>query len=492
MASTATRPWRVASCGRLGPVLLLAACSSNPRAPEGGSGLTFTPCHLDGLEEEMRCATVEVFEDRVAGTGARIPLAVTVIPARRSRPEPDPLFLLAGGPGQGARSYARLVDGPFREIRKNRDVVLVDLRGTGDSGPLSCPVPEDDWSATSGLGFDAAACLAAQSANVALYNSESLVDDLDEVRARLGYERINLWGGSYGTRAALVYARRHGEHLRSVVLDGAAPFETKLPLSFLADGQRSLDQLLTDCEADTGCRAAYPDLRHRLDTLLARLKAQPTRAHLRHPRSGEPIEVVVSRDAFASAVRGLLYSATLSSLLPWMIDRAEAGDYQPFAALGSAGSSWATRTMALGLTLSVLCTEDVPRIRDEEVAGAAAGSFLGDSVVGAWRQSCAQWQVGPLPAGLEQVRPSRAPALILSGNLDPATPPRWGEAMRRHFPRSLHLVAPGVGHNVSFSGCAPKLIARFIAQGTADGLEGGCLKELSRPPFLLSPAGPGA
>lgn len=465
------------------PALALASPERREIRP-----LKLSPCHLEGFKEEVLCGSLRVWEDRAARAGRTIDIHVAVVPALRREKAPDPLFLLAGGPGQGARKYAALIPAAFREVRRGRDVVLVDLRGTGASNPLDCD-PGDPLAMLADDRPDLSSCRAKLKADPRFYTTEPAVDDLDDVRAALGYERINLWGGSYGTRAALVYARRHPERVRSVVLDGAAPFEIRLPLHNARNAQRALDRLLADCEADPRCRAAYPALRSEISALLASLEERPAAAAVRHPVTGRPVDLTVTRATFASGLRGMLYTPTHASLIPYVIHAARQGDFSPFAASALETAAWSTDTMSLGLTLSVLCAEDVPAITDEAAAREVRGTFLGRSEIDIWREMCAQWPHGPRPADVERVRPLRMPALILSGDLDPVTPPRWGEAMKAHFPGARHVVVPGAGHNTSMTGCVPDLIAGFVAAGSAGGLDAACVNKVRRPPFVIDAAG---
>ncbi len=473
--------------------ILIMLSAGAPLSPDGHLGaLALGPCHLEGLSEEVRCGSYRVFEDRTGRAGRTLDLQVAVLPARSRRPERDPLFVLAGGPGQGARGYAALAEHVFDGVRRNRDIVLVDLRGTGDSNPLDCPgwadpldsLAEDAWVEI------ARRCLASLDADPRLYTSEPAMDDLDDIRAALGYERINLWGGSYGTRAALVYARRHAVRVRSVVLDGAAPFGLRTPLYNARGAQRALERLLEDCRAAPSCAARFPALEERLDGLLERLGRGPIQASIRHPVTGEPRQISISRAAFASGLRGFLYVPRHAALVPWIVERAAAGDFGPFTALALETLGWSTDTMSLGVTLSVVCSEDVSRLRESDVGPAVEGTFLGRSEIDQWRALCALWPAGPLPEGADRMVPLEIPALILSGDLDPVTPPVWGEAMAAEFPGSLHLIVPGVAHNTSAAGCMPELIASFIAAGHPNDLDIGCLAKLARPPFVESFAGP--
>lgn len=459
-----------------------------PRTRTSTRNIELQRCHLKDFPEEVLCGTLRVPEDRAAGTGRTIDLQVAVLRAQRPESAPDPLFILAGGPGQGARGYGPFVQTAFKEVRRDRDIVLVDVRGTGGSNPLACELG-DPLEILETEEIDPTPCLKGLKGDPRFYTSETIVDDLDEVRAALGYGRINLWGGSYGTRAALVYARRHAASLRSVVLDGAVPFELQLPLYNAWGAQRAMDRLLADCAAEPECHAAFPRLREELGAVLARLGQGPVRVSLPHPRTGRPTELTFSRSSFASGLRGILYVPTHASLVPHMIHAAALGDFSPLAALSLETAAWSTETMSLGLTLSVVCSEDVARITDEEVERAIRGTFLGRSEIDQWRQMCARWPRGPLPADADRVRPMRIPALILSGDLDPVTPPRWGEAMKAHFPGAVHVVVPGAGHNTSTTGCVPDLIAGFMEKGSAAGLDASCVRKVRRPPFVIDPSG---
>jgi pimeloyl-ACP methyl ester carboxylesterase len=469
-------------------VLLLPALAAAAPSRETAGHISFSSCHIKDFEEEVRCGTLRVFENRQAHAGRTIDLQVAVLPAQHPESAPDPLFILAGGPGQGARDNAPFVQTAFKEVRRTRDIVLVDVRGTGASNPLGCQLG-DPLEFLSASVIDPTPCLQRLQGDPRFYTSEPVVDDLDDVRAALGYERINLWGGSYGTRAALVYARRHGDHVRSVVLDGAAPFEIRLPLYNAGNAQRALDRLLADCSAEPDCRAAFPHLREEIREVLARLEKAPVQVRLRHPQTNRPVDFTVSRSAFASGIRGMLYVPVHASLVPLMVHEAAQGDFTPFAALSLQTAEWSTETMSLGMTLSVLCAEDVPRITDDDAEREVRGTFLGRSEIDTWRQMCAKWPRGPLPGEVDRVRPLQIPALILSGDLDPVTPPRWGEAMKAHFPGALHVIVPGTGHNTSTTGCVPDLIAGFIDKGNAAGLDTKCVQKVRRPPFVIDPSG---
>jgi pimeloyl-ACP methyl ester carboxylesterase len=199
--------------------------------------------------------------------------------------------------------------------------------------------------------------------------------------------------------------------------------------------------------------------------------------------------VRITRDEFAVALRGFLYVATLASAVPLVIERAYAGDFGPFLALGQAVAGWSMETMSLGMTRSVLCSEDLPRISDDEIDHTTRGTTIGPAEVDLWKASCAPWpRASPPPDASAPVR-FDGPVLLLSGDLDPVVPPQWAEEVRATMPRARHVIAPGVGHNVTPTGCAPELVAAFIERADAMSLDAGCLNELRRPPFVTSPAG---
>jgi pimeloyl-ACP methyl ester carboxylesterase len=247
--------------------------------------------------------------NREAQTGRRIKLKVVVLPGARRAGNPDPLFFLAGGPGQAAAQMASDIQQLFRPVLADRDIVLVDQRGTGESNSLACEPKEGEP-----LGADPEAavrllrgCMERFDADLRLYTTPIAMDDLNQVRESLRYGRINLYGGSYGTRAAIVYVRRHSETVRSVVLDSVAPRDMILPLYFARDSQRAFDQLTAACTADPGCAQAFPNLADRFEQLLARLDRNPERVTLTHPRSGKPEQVTFDRLLVSGIVFQALY-----------------------------------------------------------------------------------------------------------------------------------------------------------------------------------------
>jgi pimeloyl-ACP methyl ester carboxylesterase len=469
---------------------LAAACTRG----EGGSPLDrLRPCTSDEAPTDAYCGTLSVYENREARAGRQLALNVVVLPALGRAANPDPLFFLAGGPGQGAAKMARDVGGIFRQVRRDRDIVLVDQRGTGKSNPLNCrsennslrEVTESEEASLDRLRR----CLEGYDADVRLYTTPVAMDDLDDVRAHLGYQRINLYGGSYGTRAALVYLRQHPDRVRSMILDGVAPTDMRLPLYSARDAQRALDKLLADCESDVPCRSAHPGLAARVRALLQRLEAAPPRVRLVNPRTGVDEEAVVEARIVASILFGALYSPLTASLVPTLIADAEQNDFSSLFALAYAGDG-AGDNMSVGMQLSVLCSEDASRVTAADVAREAAGTVFSTHLFGGQLRACEMWPKGRVDDAYYQPVASDVPTLILSGDADPVTPPGWGDAVAKHLTNARHVAVRATGHGVVATPCGQLLIREFLQRGATAELDTDCVTTVRRPPFFVSPAGP--
>lgn len=455
-------------------------------------------CHVDGIADLARCGEVSVPENPEQPSGKQLKLPVIVLPATGADPAPDPIYLLAGGPGQAARDLVGYVQQALKPARKQRDLVFVDVRGTG--GPslssghphsrLDCPFGESLREMALGVtpGW-VEGCLATLSAKADLrhYSTYQAMRDLDLVRAALGHERINLWGGSYGTRAGMVYQALFPERIRSVVLDGLAPYGVKLPLHNAREAQRALDLTFADCAADPVCRNLEPA--ETLRRLRAKLDEAPVATTVKHPATGEPTDLLVTPLLLGSTIRVMLYSPASAGEIPFVLRQADRGDWGPLVAQLVRLSTGATAKMSAGFLWSVLCSEDIARIGEEELLRETAGTFLGRLEADSWMSVCAQWPKTALPEGFEELPITDTPALLLSGSLDPVVPPVWGEATLKLFRAGRHLEVPGTAHNTSHVGCMPKLIAQFYAEASAAGLDPSCLSTVKRTPFQTSFAG---
>jgi pimeloyl-ACP methyl ester carboxylesterase len=484
-------------------VLALPVSADAARTGSPASRLSLAACDIPKHEENnpapgetiaVRCGTFAVPENRTAGRGRMLPLKVIVIPSLAPRAATKaPIFYLSGGPGQAATEATWLAGSWHRD---EHDVVLVDLRGTGEGTALDCPSGRSDDDPQSflrpylsqGTGFAACRDELSKRADLTQYTTTIAMMDVDELRQALGHERIAIEGGSYGTRAAMEYIRLFPGRVHSAVLYSLVPVENRAPLFHARAAQRAYDLMVGQCEAEAPCRAAYPDLKSHASTIMRRLEAQPARVTIPNPATGQTTEVTLTASGFADALRVMLYGIENERRVPLLLSRALAGDYRPFATAGLESNRGFSKAIRTGLLLSFTCAEDTWRIRPEEVGRESAGSFLGSVRVRAQMAACSVWPKGKVPAGYYRPPVSRVPVLLVSGNLDPVTPPEWGEIARRRFPNSVHAVVPGGTHTPT-NACIEGLARTLFATGSVKGLDPGCVAREPIPPFALPEGG---
>lgn len=457
-----------------------------------------TPCEVTGAngttKEKVLCGTVEVFEDRKRRDGRKIAIKIVVYPATGPEKAPDPLFYIPGGPGSSATEDAPFVAQEFRKIREHRDLVFVDQRGTGGSNPLNCEFfKSSDLRSYLGDYFpleDVRKCRVQleTKANLKLYTTTIGMDDLDDVRAALGYDRINIIGGSYGTRATQVYLRLHQDHVRSIVLHGVSPTSQFMPRDFPQHTERALEGVVSDCAADEACRSAFPHLRSEVKSVLEKLLGGPVEVDLKRPKPEENIRVSLSRNLAGEAIRYMLYQAGAASRIPLFIHLAAQGNFNPLAEAAIYYRREIVATGSNGMYLSVTCAEDLPLIKPGEGERNGVNTFLGDYRLRQQRAACALWQRGSIPNNYTEPTHSDVPVLILTGQWDPVTPPLYGDFVAKYLTHSLHVVVPHGGHG--FNGlngldCIDKLISSFIERGTVNGLDTSCVSSMTRKGFLL-------
>jgi pimeloyl-ACP methyl ester carboxylesterase len=442
-------------------------------------------CHLPGEEDALRCVSVTVPLDHAKPGGATLALHVTVAPALREAARLDPLFVLAGGPGEAGSDVLPLLGGAFKRVRATRDIVFIDQRGTGLSGKLDCPSrPEDD--ALDEAQFESALrdCIAKTKAPFAAYTTAAAARDIEQVRRALGYGKVNVWGGSYGTRLAQAYARAFPDGVRTLVLDGVAAPEQVIPAAG-RDGQAALDKLFDQCAADAGCHKAYPNLKSEFAALTERAGAG-IKVSMADPRTAQQKEVTITRGLLLGTVHSMLYSPADARRLPFLVHSAWQGRWQPFVARRNVAADFsADGIIAPLLHLAVVCAEDVPRLTPE--MRAADSTLLTRWTSERIPAMCKAMGVPPVP----YVEPTtiQAPALLLSGALDPVTPPHRAASAARHMPRAQQVVVANAGHGVSQLGCAPRLLRDFLDR-PGQRLDARCLDEMPVPTFQLGSAGP--
>lgn len=470
-------------------LMFLASCSPSSQVAVPEDSVTLEDCALassSGSQVDARCGTLTVPEDRANPDGRQIELNIAVIPAIKRNPEPDPLFLLAGGPGQSAvETFPAMISLMF-QIHEERDIVLVDQRGTGKSNPLRCLSLEDDELTEEEVLEKLKSCPETLDADLRFYNTEIAMTDLDEVRAALGYETINLYGASYGTRAALTYLRMFPERVRTVTLDAVVDPGFVMFMDAAEDGQAALDSFLARCEADEACKAEFPKLRSEFNGLLARLEETPAEITLPHPLTYEPLDLTVTRDMVTNLVFNTLYVPDFVATLPLSIHSAYADEnYIPLISQAYLVNSG----LYDGMLYAVTCTEDAPLISADEAAQSAEKTVFIDRTVD-FSAICAEWQKGEVSAEFREPVVSDVPVLMLSGDADPITPPRHAEEVAESLTNELHLIFSGMGHGNIASACGASLLSDFIQSASIEGLDTSCVEAVQPPPFFVDFSGP--
>jgi pimeloyl-ACP methyl ester carboxylesterase len=477
-------------------LLLVPALTSASATMTGAARIAFSDCrlaHPAGLGSvPARCGSLTTPENPDEPGGRQIALHVAVVPALDRRRPREPLFIVAGGPGQAAADFYAVYAGAFSLVQHTRDLVLLDQRGTGGSNRLSCNFPDDfelSMPAPARIRELSADCRRGLAGRPQFYTTSIAVRDLEAVRAALGYERINLYGVSYGTRVVQHYLRRYATHVRAVVLDGVVAPDRTLGPETPFDAERALELTFARCQRDPACDHAFPDLAHRFRGLRAELKARPHSVTLPDPVNGQPRTIEFDALQLAGAVRLLNYSSVTSSLLPLFIDRATHGDYSSLAAELLMFSQHLDAQLAYGMNAAVACSEDVPAFGGVDRA-ALEHTYLGAEQLDGLSALCDGWPRGVVDADLFAPLSSAVPALLLSGEADPVTPPASGARAAQSFSDALHVVVPGQGHGQLGVPCAARVIAAFLDAGTARALDASCLAMAAPLPFVIDPSGP--
>lgn len=445
------------------------------------------PCLASDGATQAMCGTFEVYENRASRSGRKIGLNLLILPALTEKPAADPVFGFAGGPGQSATQALPLASFVMA-LQQRRDIVLIDQRGTGKSNPLRCPVDRNDAQTLIGHPESVeklANCRAEleQHADLTQYTTSNSSDDVEEVRKALGYETINVVGGSYGSLAALDYLRRYGSHVRAVAIEGVVPPDYRMPLTFARTIQSALEHLFADCAADAGCQTDFPNLKTEFETIVKRLDREPAKFDFQNGPRDKPQQITLSRGAFVTSLRPVLYQPGLISQLPYIIDRAYQNDWSGFAAISVTMRRAIEDEIARGMAFSVVCPESLPFIREQDIQRETEGTYLGDFDMRLYQKRCAVWPHASVPKDFIAPVRSDVPALLIAGEEDPATPP----SMARHAAEGLshsRVVAIPHGTHSTGSACIDNLFVRFIEAASANGLDAGCVAQIRNPPFL--------
>ncbi len=471
-------------------LLLLSLPASAARI----GNLDFTDCELaqpgTGATERAQCATLEVPEDPTKPQGRKISLKVVRVASRAAEPLPDPVVYFAGGPGQSAsESYAGMA-GAFARLREKRDLVFADQRGTGGSNPLACAIPE---------GFDTALeptvelqlrmareCLEALDADASQYTTTVAAGDTEALRLALGSPKLNLYGGSYGTRMAQEYARQYPDAVRSIILDGVVPPALALGSEHAINLEAALQRMFGRCAQQPACAETFGDPMRTLYALRDQARAAPVPVATRDALSHAPRELTLDETAVSSMARLFAYLPETAALLPLLLDEAVNGRPESLVAQAALVFDSLSQQVSFGMQLSVVCAEDAPRMQVREQD---KDLIMGSSIVGVTLNQCSVWPRGPVSENFHQPLVTDTPVLLLSGEDDPVTPPRYAETVLASLGNARHLVGKGQGHILLPRGCTARLAAEFIDTLEPKTLDASCLDALGPTPFFINHSG---
>ncbi|HEX5872899.1 MAG TPA: alpha/beta hydrolase, partial [Longimicrobium sp.] len=361
----------------------LPLCMALAAVPAAAQGPAFVagPCPPNAAEG-ARCGTVAVPENR-DNPGRMLALNVVVLPARSAAPARHAIAVFGGGPGQAATDMGWLSE-KLAELRGDRDMLFVDQRGTGRSHPLQCQL-RDPADPQSFLGDflppdRTARCLEelSRDADLTRYGYIELAHDTEAVRNALGYEQLDLWGGSYGTRAAQVYMRTYPRSVRSAVLEGVVPAEYVQPRTYAQSTEAALNGVAEDCRADAACAATFPDFLGEVRAVAERLARTPGTGEIVDPESGARLRLTLTRSTFADVIRRMLYDVGTAGQIPYLVHRAYGGDYRPALRFALQDRRGYQRALYWGLSLAITCTEDVPFVDVQAAARDNGRTLLGD------------------------------------------------------------------------------------------------------------------
>ncbi|MBQ4854921.1 alpha/beta fold hydrolase [Rhodanobacter sp. B2A1Ga4] len=457
--------------------------------------VTLSACELaqpnSGLSTAAWCTEFPVPENRADPHSRTIRLKLAVLRSRAQVASPDMLAFLAGGPGQAATDSAGLVASVLQPLLAHRHVLLLDQRGTGGSNALDCKAssavatPGDDSTFDADkLRAAAATCLKqlAGHADPRYYTTTITAQDLEDVRKALGAPPLDLVGVSYGTRMAQQYLMRFPQAVRSVVLDSVVPNSLALGEDFARNLDDALKAQFARCTAEPACKKQFGDPDQTLYQLRDALRANPHQVSFRDPQSYQTVKRMLDEDSLASVVRMFAYTPATAALLPLSIDAAARGDVGPLLGQAKLLSGELSELMGSGMQYSVICSEDADLLtaRPQD-----AQTILGTRMVDALKAVCSVWPKGVRPADFHQPLKSDKPVLLLAGQYDPVTPPRYADEVAKGLPNARVLVLKGQAHSVMATGCTPQLIEHFVEKLDPKTLDASCLDRLQPTPIFI-------
>ncbi len=446
--------------------------------------LRTSPCQLPGVAGPARCGALDVLENPNQSDSRKLSIHVAVVPASSGKALSDPIVVLMGGPGEDAISAAEIYAAQFASLLGDRDLLLVDQRGTGSSAPLSCNLFSTETANDSLRDFFPPAAIKTcrnrlqAVADLTRYTYLYFARDLELVRRALGYGSLNLFAGSYGTRAAQVFMRAYPQSVRTAYLGSVVPMDLEGPLDFAKTGQTALDRMFENCEADAMCHASFPNLKAEFRQILERLALK----NVRVPLPGHADSVLLDRGRAAEWFRSRLYRPREAVALPWTIHRAFAGDWAPIADGILTGARELDKNISLGLFFSITCSEDMPFVREQDVASQTQGTFLGDYRLRQQQAACEQWPRGSLPKDYRRPIRSDVPTLFVTGDMDGGTPLSFTDRVSQGFSKHVAVVIHGQGHT-EWNDCVAKMFEQLVRKASVAGLDSQSCPAIPLPPF---------
>jgi pimeloyl-ACP methyl ester carboxylesterase len=475
--------------GLLSAILSVQFASGADAADSPGAVIkpVLFPCNLPDLPRPARCGVFDVPENRDAPNGRRLSISVAVVSATDGRALPDPIVVLMGGPGEDALSAAGIFAKQFAPLLKDRDLVLIDQRGTGKLGALRCQLYSANDPETSLRDFfppaavDACARQLRRRADLTQYTYKHVAHDVEHIRRSLGYGPLNVSAGSYGTRAAQVFIRTYPQSVRTAYLGSVVPIDVPTPTTFAKTADDLFERTFGACAADPACHKAFPNLREEFRQILTRLETGNVRVSV----PGHASTVQMHRGRVAEWLRALLYRPSSAAALPWTIHRAYEGDWQPIAKGILSGARERDSAISFGFFFSITCNEDVPFLREEDILRLTQGTVLGDYRPRQQIAACRNWPKVTLPNDYRSPVHTSVPTMFVSGDTDGGSPLWFTEHVAPGFSNRVEIVMVNRGHT-EWNDCIGRLYERFVRVGAVTGIDPASCKPELRPPFKTS------
>jgi pimeloyl-ACP methyl ester carboxylesterase len=459
----------------------LANCATPPRV---------TACHMPGLEDKIDCIKLAVPLDWAKPDGAKIDIFAARLTALSRGQAKDAFVMIPGGPGQSGDALIPLATGKLKAIRQQRDIILIYPRGTARSNPLICTnVDAQKNFDGNALKIAAQKCSADQKYNPAFFTSLEIVKDIEALRVALNYPQLSIWGGSFGSRLAQHYARDYPAHTRLIVLDSVAPVGVSILETTPVAAQSALDNISASCAKDKVCVKNNGNISQRANDLINQLSRTPMKYASQDSISTKTTVQQIDGRQFASAVHFSLYDPNLRALVPQFISQAANGNFKPILAFSSMAGNSLDESIAVGANFSALCAEDYRITNAAKLRAVAAKSFLKEGPAEMLAAICPIWIQKRVPEVYLKPFKSNVPALLLSGVLDPITPPTSGAIAALYFTNSFHIIIPASSHISSAFGCAPRNIVNFVETLKNNPADWACIKTPTPPTALATPNG---